>query len=134
MSARPGTSASLLGLSGGIDSALTAAVAAAALGPDRVTGVLPAVALLRGDLARGRLALAANLGLGPVRRGLRSTTAHVLTRDRLLEPHVAGGVAGITDENLQARAPRHDADGDLERRSARLVLATSNKSELAVGY
>ena len=120
----------LLGLSGGIDSALVATIATAALGPEAVTGVLmPSRHSSRGSIEDAEL-LVANLGL---------TDAITLPIERLhaaFEETMAEGlqeVSAITDENAQARARGMLLMGMANERSA-LTLVTGNKSELAMGY
>lgn len=120
----------VLGLSGGIDSALVAALAARALGPDRVLGVaLPSRYSSRGSLDDAA-ALAANLGID-----YRVVSVDEVFQSFLdtLEPVFAGAVHDVTEENLQARA-RGTVLMALANKQRRLLLATGNKSELAVGY
>ena len=120
----------VLGLSGGIDSALTAALAAEALGPERVHCVsMPSRYSsegTRGDAQR----LAENLGcdfrelpIGPV----------VDAYDQVLAEPFSGVEADLTEENLQARA-RGVILMALSNKFGWLVVATGNKSELSVGY
>ncbi len=120
----------LIGLSGGIDSALTAALAADALGPDRVTGVaLPSAHSSPVSLA-GAEALAASLGIGLI-------TVPIGAVVDAFEAALAGPLAGrppdITEENLQARA-RGTLLMAISNKLGPLVLATGNKSEMSVGY
>ncbi len=120
----------LIGLSGGIDSALTAALAADALGPDRVTGVaLPSAHSSPVSLA-GAEALAEALAI----RLLAVPIAGVVDafEEALAEP-LAGRPPDITEENLQARA-RGTLLMALSNKLGPLVLATGNKSEMSVGY
>ena len=120
----------LIGLSGGIDSALTAALAADALGPDRVTGVaLPSAHSSPVSLA-GAQALAEALGI----RLLQVPIAGVVEafEDALAEPF-AGLPPDVTEENIQARA-RGTLLMALSNKLGPLVLATGNKSEMSVGY
>jgi NAD+ synthetase len=120
----------LLGLSGGIDSALTAAIAARALGPDRVLGVaMPTRYSSEGSVADAE-ALAANLGID----------YRVIPVDRIFQAYLDGlapvfdGLgADVTEENLQARV-RGGVLMALSNKLGRLLLTTGNKSELAVGY
>ena len=120
----------ILGLSGGIDSALTAALAADALGPDRVTGVALPSAHSSPDSLAGAEALAEALGI----RLLSVPIAGVVDA---FEEALAGPFAGrppdITEENLQARA-RGTLLMALSNKLGPLVLATGNKSEMSVGY
>ena len=120
----------LIGLSGGIDSALTAALAADALGPDRVTGVaLPSAHSSPVSLA-GAEALAASLEIGLI-------TVPIAAVVDAFEAALAGPLAGrppdITEENLQARA-RGTLLMAVSNKLGPLVLATGNKSEMSVGY
>ncbi len=120
----------LVGLSGGIDSALVALIAADALGPDRVTGVLmPSRFSTPGSIADAET-LVANLGIGsrtaPVER------AHAAFLEMLAEPF-AGTEPGVAEENLQARI-RGTILMALSNKFGSLVLTTGNKSELATGY
>jgi len=114
----------LIGLSGGIDSSLTAAIAVDALGPENVTGVaMPGPFSSDGSLADAR-ALAQNLG------PITSVYEEFL---RVLDPLFAGARRDVTEENLQARL-RGATLMALSNKSGALVLTTGNKSELAVGY
>lgn len=120
----------LLGLSGGIDSALTAVVAARALGPEKVLGVaMPTRYSSEGSLADAR-ALAVNLGID----------FQVIPIDGIFQSHLdqlapvfAGLAEDVTEENIQARI-RGAVLMALANKFGRLLLATGNKSELAVGY
>ncbi len=119
----------VLGLSGGIDSAVTAALAVEALGAANVIGVaMPGPYSSKGSLRDAR-ALAKNLGMpyreipiGPAFGAYRSTLA----------PTLAGANSSV-EENLQARI-RGAILMALSNRDGHLVLSTGNKSELAVGY
>ena len=120
----------LVGLSGGIDSAVTACLAVDALGADRVTGVsMPSMFSSehsRTDAKR----LASNLGIRfemvPIERIHRAFS-------ETLSPVMGGEGWGVAGENLQARA-RGAILMALSNRHGGLVLATGNKSELSVGY
>ena len=118
----------VLGLSGGIDSALAATIAAAAVGGANVTGVLmPSRYSSQGSLDDAKT-LAANLGLGDtVELPIESLHAGVL--DVLGDQ----GATGVTDQNIQARLRGLLLMAIANERGA-LVLATGNKSELAMGY
>jgi NAD+ synthase (glutamine-hydrolysing) len=125
-----GFRAVVIGLSGGIDSALTAALAVEALGPDRVHGVsMPSRYSsegTRGDAARLADALGIDfreLAIEPVVEAFTTT---------LSEPF-AGRETDLTEENLQARI-RGTLLMALSNKFGWLVLATGNKSELSVGY
>jgi NAD+ synthase (glutamine-hydrolysing) len=120
----------VLGLSGGIDSAVTATLASEALGPEHVTGAaMPGPYSSEGSLRDAR-ELARRLGIrfleipiGPVLDAYRATLRTVL----------GPGGASLTEENLQARI-RGAILMALSNRFGHLVLSTGNKSEVAVGY
>ena len=120
----------VLGLSGGIDSALTAAIAVEALGPGCVTGVLmPSPFSSRGSVDDS-LQLAANLGIATLR--LRIAEA-MQAMERTLREVFAGTARDVTEENIQARI-RGNLLMALSNKRHALLLTTGNKSELAVGY
>jgi len=119
----------VLGLSGGIDSAVTAALAAEALGPERVHGVaMPGPYSSEGSL-RDAEDLARRLGISykvvPI--------GGVLDAYREALPSVLGTTPSPAEENLQARI-RGAILMALSNKSGHLVLSTGNKSEIAVGY
>ena len=114
----------VLGLSGGIDSALTAALAVDALGADRVHGV----SLPSRYSSSGSLADAAELAQ---RTGLHHRTVPIT--DLVAAFDDALGLTGLAAENLQARV-RGVVLMALSNAEGHLVLATGNKSELGVGY
>jgi NAD+ synthase (glutamine-hydrolysing) len=120
----------LLGLSGGIDSALTAAIAADAIGPERVTGVALPSAYSSPESLAGAQALAEALGVRLIELPIAGVVAAF--EDALAETF-AGLPADITEENLQARA-RGTLLMALSNKLGPLVLATGNKSEMSVGY
>lgn len=127
---KTGFGSALLGLSGGIDSALTAAVAADALGADKVTAVaMPTRYSSEGSL-RDATELASNLGIE-----LRTIPIDTVFQSFLeaLEPSFAGLEPDVTEENIQARV-RGTILMALANKFGGLLLATGNKSELAVGY
>ncbi len=120
----------VLGLSGGIDSAVTAAVAARAIGPDKVYGVtLPSRYSSRGSIEDSE-ALARNLGIHYQMISIESLFQAGL---ELLGPVFAGLPADITEENMQARF-RGVVLMALSNKFGHLLLTTGNKSEYAVGY
>ncbi len=119
-----------IGLSGGIDSALTACLAADALGAQNVLGVgLPGPYSSRSSIddARG---LAANLG---IRFETVRITPIFEAYVKALQPMFAGRDEDVTEENLQSRI-RGAILMALSNKFNGLVLSTGNKSELAVGY
>jgi NAD+ synthase/NAD+ synthase (glutamine-hydrolysing) len=120
----------IVGLSGGIDSALTAAIATDALGPQNVIGVgIPGPYSSRGSIDDAR-ALASNLG---IRFELIRITDIFDAYLRALTPVFAGREQDVTEENIQARI-RGTLLMALSNKFSGLVLSTGNKSELAVGY
>lgn len=120
----------VLGLSGGIDSALVAAIATEALGAENVLGLLmPSKYSSQGSLDDA-LALAENLGM-PTHTIPIQNTFQSLLRD--LEPVFEGKGPDVTEENIQARI-RGLMVMAVSNKTGRLALTTGNKSELAVGY
>jgi NAD+ synthase/NAD+ synthase (glutamine-hydrolysing) len=125
-----GFSRVLLGLSGGIDSALTAVIAAEALGPDKVLGVLmPSPFSSRGSVDDS-LELAAAIGV----RTVTIPIAPIMDAfDHALAEEFAGLPSDVTEENIQARIRGNLLMAHANKTGA-LLLTTGNKSELAVGY
>ncbi|HEX8984871.1 MAG TPA: NAD+ synthase [Bryobacteraceae bacterium] len=120
----------LLGLSGGIDSSLTAAIAADAVGPENVLGIgMPSPYSSEGSLTDAR-ALAHNLGIHFETIAISGVFDAYLAA---LAPIFAGCPRDVTEENLQARIRGALLMAVSNKRGA-LVLTTGNKSELAVGY
>ena len=120
----------LIGLSGGIDSSLTAAIAADALGAVNVTGVgMPGPFSSEGSISDAR-ALAENLG---IRFELAPITPEYEEFVKVLAPLFGGAPRNVTEENLQARL-RGVTLMALSNKWGAMVLTTGNKSELAVGY
>lgn len=120
----------LLGLSGGIDSSLVAAVAARALGPEKVLGVLlPSPYTAPGSI-EDALEVAGNLGI----RTLSLPIAPAMEAfDEILAEVFAGMPPDAADENLQARI-RAVLLMALANKSGSMLLSAGNKSEAAVGY
>ena len=120
----------LVGLSGGIDSALVAAVAAEALGAENVTAIgMPSPYSSRGSIDDSRR-LAANL---EIRFELIEISALFREFKHALDPLFKGFAPDITEENIQSRI-RGDLLMALSNKFGALVLTTGNKSEMAVGY
>lgn len=119
-----------VGLSGGIDSAVVCALAAEALGPDRVTGVTMPSAFSSPGSVDDSVALAANLGVGIETVDISATYDSYVG---MLEGLFACEEVDVTLENVQARI-RGNVLMALSNREGSLVLSTGNKSELAVGY
>ena len=120
----------VLGLSGGIDSALTAALAVDAIGKDKVGGVALPSRFSSGHSVEDARQLAANLGIafhvvpiGPMHEAFEATLAGPF----------AGRPADVTEENLQARI-RGATLMAFSNKFDHLLLTTGNKSEMAVGY
>ncbi|MGA1392768.1 MAG: NAD+ synthase [Phycisphaerales bacterium] len=120
----------LLGLSGGLDSALVAALASAALGASNVRGVLLPSRHSSDGSRRDARESARRLGIGQVHE-LPIEAAHAAL-SASLEPAI-GAAAGIVDENLQSRA-RGTLLMAIANATGELLLTTGNKSEMAVGY
>ncbi len=120
----------VLGLSGGIDSAVTAAIAAAALGPDAVTGVAMPSRYSSKQSCSDAETLAQNLGINF--KVIPITPMHE-SFETSLNPHFEGRQPDITEENIQARI-RGALLMALSNKFGCLLLTTGNKSELAVGY
>lgn len=120
----------LLGLSGGIDSALVAVLAAAALGPENVQGLLMPSPWSSAGSIDDALALAGRLGLATHTLPIAPLMAGF---DAALAPALGGEPAGLTAENLQSRI-RGTLLMAVANQQGQLLLSTGNKSELAVGY
>lgn len=127
---KSGFKRAVVGLSGGIDSALTAAIAVDAVGADKVIGVsMPSRYSSEGSLTDAR-ELAENLGI----------EYHVISIENIFQTALetlssifSGREADVTEENLQARA-RGLLLMAISNKFGALLLTTGNKSELAVGY
>ncbi|HTX75778.1 MAG TPA: NAD+ synthase [Terracidiphilus sp.] len=125
-----GFSKVVIALSGGIDSALVAAVAAEALGAENVLAVgMPSPYSSQGSIDDSRH-LAANLG---IRFEVAGISRLFEEYTRTLEPLFAGRAPDITEENIQSRI-RGTLLMALSNKLGALVLTTGNKSEMAVGY
>jgi len=125
-----GFRSALLGLSGGIDSALASVIAVAAFGAERVQALLMPSPWSSAGSIRDSLALARRLGVHthtvPIAPLMESFEA-------ALAPPLGGPPAGVTAENLQSRI-RGTLLMAMANQQGQLLLATGNKSELAVGY
>ena len=120
----------VLGLSGGIDSAVVCCLATAALGPENVLGItMPSEYSSRGSVEDSRR-LAENLDIEFREVGIAEAYHAYLSS---LEREFAGRKPDTTEENLQARV-RGNILMAISNKLGHLVLATGNKSELAVGY
>ena len=120
----------VIGLSGGIDSSLVAAIAVDALGPEHVVGVMmPSRYSSDGSVTDSEV-LATNLGIKTITVPIEG--AHAAFLDMLEEPF-AGLDAGLAEENLQARV-RGTILMTMSNKFGWMVLTTGNKSEIATGY
>jgi NAD+ synthase (glutamine-hydrolysing) len=125
-----GFSRAVVGLSGGVDSAVTCCLAAAALGPDNVLGVLmPSPYTSRASIADSEI-LARNLGVEV--RLISITPIYQSYREALAAPLKLGEIE-VTLENIQARI-RGNILMAISNKEGHIVLSTGNKSEIAVGY
>ncbi|MFZ4585286.1 MAG: NAD+ synthase [Acidimicrobiia bacterium] len=120
----------VLGLSGGIDSSLVAAVAVDALGADNVVGVLMPSRFSSEHSVEDAQVLARNLGIRALTQPIEA--AHAAYLDMLAD-EFEGTQSGIAEENLQARI-RGTLLMTLSNKFGWLVLTTGNKSEYATGY
>lgn len=128
--AKCGFARAVVGLSGGIDSAVTLCVAVDALGAENVLAVaMPSPISTRASLDDA-LAAAANLG---VRIEVVAIGEVMSAYDRALAPLFEGRARDVAEENIQARI-RGNVLMALSNKFGHLVLSTGNKSELAVGY
>jgi NAD+ synthase (glutamine-hydrolysing) len=125
-----GFTGAVVGLSGGIDSALTLAIAVDALGPERVHAVMMpsryTSSMSREDASAQARALAVSLSVISIEE-MFETTLHAL------EQEFAGRAADATEENIQARC-RGLLLMAISNKTGRMLLTTGNKSEMAVGY
>ena len=120
----------ILGLSGGIDSAISAAVAVDALGAERVHCVMMPSPYTSGDSLEDAAAAARLLG---VRLDTVSIGPAMQAFGAMLAPHFDGTNSGIAEENIQSRA-RGLTLMALSNKFGSMVLSTGNKSEMSVGY
>lgn len=123
-------SKAVMGLSGGIDSAVTCALATEALGPERVVGVtMPSEISSAGSVTDSE-ALARNLGITfqeiPIKPAVQAF-------DQMLADAFTDTPPGVAEENIQSRA-RGVTLMALSNKFDYLLLSTGNKSEVAVGY
>ena len=125
-----GFTQAVLGLSGGIDSALVAAIAATALGPENVLGVLMPSPYSSDHSITDAQTLATNLGIAsetiPIANLMQAF-------EQSLRPLFMGTEPGVAEENIQARI-RGNLLMAIANKFDRLLISTGNKSEIAVGY
>ena len=125
-----GFTEAVIGLSGGIDSALVAAIATDALGPENVVGVMMPSRFSSSGSVTDSESLATNLGIRTLTIPIEP--AHQAFLEMLAGPF-AGLEPGLAEENVQARV-RGTILMTLSNKLGWLVLTTGNKSEMAVGY
>ena len=120
----------LLGRSGGIDSALTAAIAADAMGPENVLGVMMPSCYSSQGSVDDSVELARNLGIKTIALPI---AAIMQTYEGVLEDAFRGFAPDVTEENIQSRI-RGNLLMALSNKHGSLLLTTGNKSEMSVGY
>ena len=125
-----GFSKAILGLSGGIDSALVAAIASEALGAENVLGVLMPSPYSSDHSISDAVDLVNNLGMKSQKIEIE---AAMKAYDTILDPMFAGTEFGIAEENIQSRI-RGNLLMAIANKFNYLLLSTGNKSEMAVGY
>ena len=128
--AKTGFTRAYIGLSGGIDSSVVAAVAVDALGPEHVTGVSMPSRFSSGHSRDDARELAANLGIEYLSIPIEPAHAAML---EMLAGAFDGSESGLAEENLQSRQ-RGNVLMSLANKFGALVLTTGNKSEMATGY
>ncbi|MGI8512159.1 MAG: NAD+ synthase, partial [Solirubrobacteraceae bacterium] len=128
--AKNGFGHAVLGLSGGIDSALVACLATDALGPEHVTAVVMPSPYSAPETQGDARALAQGLGIDCLELAIEPAMA---VYEQTLADLFAGREADLTEENLQARI-RGNLLMALSNKFGWLVLTTGNKSEMSVGY
>jgi len=120
----------VLGLSGGIDSAICAAIGVDALGPDRVRAVMLPYKFTSQESLADAAAIAAALG---IRYDITPIESAVLGLEKALAPLFGDLPRDVTEENLQARARGTILMG-ISNKLGLMVMTTGNKSEMSVGY
>ncbi|MXV17603.1 NAD+ synthase [Hufsiella ginkgonis] len=127
---KSGFTKAVLGLSGGIDSALVCALAAEALGPENVTGILMPSMFSTGHSVDDAVALASNIGckyeIIPIKEA-------AVAFEKMMAPVFKNLPFNIAEENIQARS-RAIVVMAYSNKFGNILLNTSNKSECAVGY
>ncbi|MEZ6235803.1 MAG: NAD(+) synthase [Phycisphaerales bacterium] len=136
--AKTGFTSAVLGLSGGIDSAVTAAIACRAIGPANVLGLAMPSRYSSTHSVEDAHDLAARLDVRcidiPIAESVSACAAALdQAFDLLKQPRLGASLPDITEENLQSRIRGLIAMG-VSNRTGAIVLTTGNKSELAVGY
>lgn len=129
--AKTGLKQVLIGLSGGIDSALVAAIAVDALGPENVIGVSMPSRYSSDHSMTDANELAANLGIGYLTIPIEPAHAAML---EMMADAFEGTAPGTAEENLQSRQRANVMMTLSNKFSSSIVLTTGNKSEMACGY
>lgn len=127
---KQGFTKACLGLSGGIDSAVVAAIAVEALGKENVLGLLLPSRFTTSESREDALRLAANLGIQTKELSIEEPFVAMLNT---VEPHFGKGPLTVTEENIQSRI-RGMLLMAISNKWGYLLLNTGNKSELAMGY
>jgi NAD+ synthase (glutamine-hydrolysing) len=125
-----GFTKAILGLSGGIDSALVAAIASQALGAENVLGVLMPSPYSSDHSISDAVDLVDRLGIKSQQLAIKGAMS---AYDTILEPMFTGTEFGIAEENIQSRI-RGNLLMAIANKFGYLLLSTGNKSEMAVGY
>jgi NAD+ synthase (glutamine-hydrolysing) len=125
-----GFTKAVIGLSGGIDSAVTCCLAAAAVGPENVLAVTMPMPFSSAGSVDDSIALAGRLGIRCVKVPIGPIYDKYV---EALAPHLAGRAADTTEENIQARV-RGNILMAFSNKFGYLLISTGNKSEIAVGY
>jgi NAD+ synthase (glutamine-hydrolysing) len=125
-----GFAQAVIGLSGGIDSAVTCCLAAAAVGPENVLAVTMPMPFSSAGSVDDSIALAGRIGIRCVKVPIGPIYDAYL---EALAPHLAGREADTTEENIQARV-RGNILMAFSNKFGYLLISTGNKSEIAVGY
>ncbi|MEL7352164.1 MAG: NAD+ synthase [Cyanobacteria bacterium P01_A01_bin.116] len=120
----------VIGLSGGVDSAIVSAIAAEALGPKNVLGILMPSPYSSGHSISDAEALAKNIGIQTKTLAIAPLMSGY---DTVLAEPFAGTQEGVAEENLQSRI-RGNLLMAISNKFGHLLLSTGNKSEMAVGY
>lgn len=128
--AKNGFQQAMIGISGGIDSALTAAIAVDAIGPENVLGISNPSEFTSSQSTQDAKQLAENLGFKLITMPIGLPLAAMR---RTLEEDFAGSEYSVADQNLQARI-RGNLWMYVSNQTGRILLSTGNKSEMAVGY
>ena len=120
----------LLGLSGGIDSSIVAAIATVAMGKDNVLGILMPSPYSSDHSITDAIALVNNLGIKSQKLAIKEGME---AYDHILQPLFADTEFGVAEENIQSRI-RGNLLMAISNKFGYLLLSTGNKSEMAVGY